>query len=354
MFSTVARQYLEWGLCVIPCGKKKPKVPGHEPKLGAKEPLVNWRQFQDSAPSARVIERWIATGFKNNLAPVVNIGAVTGKVSGLTVVDVDSADHIANAIALFGDTPLKAATPRGGLHLYYKFAGERCATKINGTPIDIRGQGGFIVLPPSVNPDNGKAYSVTSGDYSMLRQLPAANPVHIQRPASGLKKPLPELAWGEVAEEGQRNDALFAHLRLKAFDCATMEELMDIATATNNLMFTAPLPDAEVQATLKSVWGMKCKGNLKRPGQQYAALDAAEIEGLTDKPRALVLLAHLKKNHDGMNPKFKAIDIALADILRWSVDTVEAARHVLLERGYLILVHQGGNGAGDPSLYRFP
>jgi hypothetical protein len=334
MFASVARQYLELGLCVIPCHGKKP--------------ALRWTSFQERPPTIQQIEAWSR---KHSSA---NIGTVTGSISGLTVVDIDSPDYIETAISIFGDTPLKAQTPRGGMHLYFSYSGERSVTGINRTPVDIRGQGGFIVLPPSVNSELGNAYSLVSGDYSMLGTLPAARGILNQKPSSKHLKPAAEIAWGEIVGEGQRNDALFTWLRAEAFKHDDIEELMESANATNNLMLLPPLPTGEVEATVKSVWGYKLAGNLKRPGQQFATLDSSEIDGLMDKPRAFQLLAFLKKTHDGLRPEFKVMDIALAGLLGWSSDTVEDARHILLTRGYLKLVYQGGRRRGDASLYRFP
>ena len=48
-------------------------------------------------------------------------------------------------------------TGGGGLHLYFAYpmdAKIKSRTKINGDPIDVRGDGGYVIAPPS-NHSNG-------------------------------------------------------------------------------------------------------------------------------------------------------------------------------------------------------
>src|SRR4051812_45853603 len=72
-----------------------------------------------------------------------NAAIWAGKRAKLTVVDVDSADpcHFADAITIFGDSPLKVQTPSGGWHLYFQHAGERRRIRPFGKalPLDVLG-----------------------------------------------------------------------------------------------------------------------------------------------------------------------------------------------------------------------
>lgn len=97
-----------------------------------------------------------------NENPNYNVGIVTGKLSNLFVVDIDSDEGFVNIQEYISDsivTPT-ASTPRGGQHLFFKYPKESNLTigagAIPGT--DFRGENGYVVASPSMN-GNGKGYS---------------------------------------------------------------------------------------------------------------------------------------------------------------------------------------------------
>lgn len=277
-----------------------------------------------------------------------NIGAVTGKVSGVTVVDVDREEALGQAVEMFGDTPLKIRTGNG-MHLYYAFNGEKTAAKIGGFDIDIRAQGGFIVLPPSWHEASGRSYTFLEGSFSLLPKLPQARRISVE---SGQAKAA-QLIVGEIAEEGRRNASLFVWVKDRAFTCDTIEELQDNAEVINSLMMSPPLPVKEVVHTVKSVWRYKMRGCLIPSGMQAAVLSAREIDVLKDKPYALTLLAELKKMHEGLRREFNAVEEHYRDKMGWSKITVSKALAVLVERGFVEVVHHGGRYKGDKSVFQF-
>ncbi|AXH92018.1 bifunctional DNA primase/polymerase [Micromonospora aurantiaca] len=107
----------------------------------------------------------------------------TGAASGLVVVDVDpahgGADTLARLIAA-GLTPLTARvlTGSGGLHLYYRHPGGRVPCSQGkpdqglGPGIDVKADGGYVVLPPSVHPRTGRPYRWVPGQ--AVREMPPA------------------------------------------------------------------------------------------------------------------------------------------------------------------------------------
>jgi hypothetical protein len=129
-----ALRYRNLNLSVIPVGRDK-------------KPLVSWLPYQQQRASEEEIKAWWAK------YPHANIGIVTGKISGITVLDCDSTEAIeAFSEHYKGDTP-SVKTPRGQ-HFYFTYAeGIRNTVKIAGMDIDIRGEGGYVVVPPSVNAD---------------------------------------------------------------------------------------------------------------------------------------------------------------------------------------------------------
>jgi hypothetical protein len=102
--------------------------------------------------------------------PDANIGLATGEASGVVVVDLDGPAGIDAFQSLSGDhggeigEPLIAATGGGGQHLFYAHEpGLRNRSKIDGKPIDLRADGGYVAAPPSLH-RSGKRYEWIGGD----------------------------------------------------------------------------------------------------------------------------------------------------------------------------------------------
>ena len=120
-------------------------------KPGAKAPPLTKHGFQDASTDEDTIRAWWAK------TPQANVGIATGEVSGFVVVDVDGEDGKRSWEALLvGRDPLLATltsrTPRGGYHLLYQRPPEGFRNSTNGPApkVDTRGDGGYIVAPPSV------------------------------------------------------------------------------------------------------------------------------------------------------------------------------------------------------------
>jgi hypothetical protein len=104
----------------------------------------------------------------------LNIGLATGEPSGLYVVDVDGnagRQTLGNLEDRHGPLPptLSVITGRDGRgeHFYFRLGAHkvRNSAGLMGPGIDIRGSGGYVLLPPSVHP-SGRVYhrSVDSAD----------------------------------------------------------------------------------------------------------------------------------------------------------------------------------------------
>jgi len=98
-----------------------------------------------------------------------NIAARTGGPSGVFVVDIDNKpdkgiDGLASLIKKYGDmvvidpaNQLVCVTPSGGMHLYFRTDGQKIKTRQGIMPgVDVRGDGGYVVVPPSSLNVNGK------------------------------------------------------------------------------------------------------------------------------------------------------------------------------------------------------
>ena len=134
-----ALAYAKRGVPVFPC----------EP--GGKRPLTR-NGFWDATTEVGRVEVWWARW------PAANVGVPTGKRSGLLVLDADPRDGGLDSLALLerenGPFPAtaRARTGGGGWHAFFAYpAGEtvRNSAGMLGPGLDVRGEGGYVVVPPS-------------------------------------------------------------------------------------------------------------------------------------------------------------------------------------------------------------
>ena len=144
---TAALNYARCGWPVFPIveADKKPATP---------------HGVHDATTDASVIQPW----FNNGTAR--NVGIATGAKSGFFVLDIDPAkggdDALDELESQYGTLPntVESLTGGGGRHLLFQYPGRKVRNGNNklGPGIDIRGDGGFIVAPPSVH-ESGKRYA---------------------------------------------------------------------------------------------------------------------------------------------------------------------------------------------------
>lgn len=125
-----------------------------------KKPLTQ-NGFHDATKNPSEIEsfweRW----------PNANIGIATGNISGFWVLDIDGElgqKNLDNLQDLYGELPetRTVRTGGGGLHYYFQNKSEYTIQNSAGkiaTGIDIRGNGGYVVAPPSVH-ETGNFYII--------------------------------------------------------------------------------------------------------------------------------------------------------------------------------------------------
>lgn len=149
--------------------------------------------------------------------PGANIGVRTGAASGLVVVDIDpdhgGEDSLARLIAEEGALPLgrEVITGSGGRHLYFRHPGglvRNDAGRRLGPGLDIRGDGGYVVAPPSRHLSGGQYKVARRG--SELPELPDWMLDRLQRdvptrpPVSQTWRPSGDTsAWATAALKGE-------------------------------------------------------------------------------------------------------------------------------------------------------
>lgn len=145
-FSVIPIHGIVDGRCT--CGKSNCPSKGKHPALGS------WKRYQDKRATEEEVRQWFTP------RPYLNLGIVTGKVSGIVVLDVDGeAGHQALKKAGYEipDT-VHAHTGGGGDHYYFNYPqdGLRNSASSIAPKVDVRGDGGLVVAPPSVHRSGGR------------------------------------------------------------------------------------------------------------------------------------------------------------------------------------------------------
>ena len=131
--------------------------------LSGKKPLLKgWQNFslEDSRKaSIEALQKGTAD----------NIGIVTGRSSGIVVVDIDIRENgINNWFKLIEGRILEETfvieTGSGGYHIYYQYDPRLSSCrKITGLGIDFKSDGGQVVAPGSIHPDTRNLYTISYG-----------------------------------------------------------------------------------------------------------------------------------------------------------------------------------------------
>jgi len=239
-----ARRYLARGWSVLPLRERD------------KRPLVSWEHLQSEPPTEHELAEWFRRW------PDANVGIVTGEISNLVVLDIDPKHG--------GDTTLErlerrfrplsatveAVTGGGGRHLYFAHPGGLTRNRAGlAQGIDLRGDGGYAVAPPSIHP-SGRPYEWVLGhgpDDITLAPLPRWLLVPIRGPRIGRSLADWRRLVREGVPEGQRNStiaSLTGHLLWHGVDPDVALELL---LAWNRMRCRPPLDDAEVAQVVASI-----------------------------------------------------------------------------------------------------
>lgn len=144
-----ARRYAAAGWRIFPI----------EPR--GKQPLVKWQEHQSRAPTLAEVDAWWTNWPDANIGLACGHGIVALDFDGFTL-DQALAKLASERIPMPEDAPV--VTTGKGVHVYaYVDREVRNRANIYRTPagepaVDLRGDGGYVILPPSIHP-SGRAYA---------------------------------------------------------------------------------------------------------------------------------------------------------------------------------------------------
>lgn len=252
--AVAARSLAAAGVPVFPC------------LVEGKRPLTR-RGFLDASSDPEQVAAWWSR------TPNANIGIPTGAASGVVVVDVDVhgprdgrvAYQRATDAGLVDGAGLLVRTPTGGAHVYFPATPgrEQRSWQAADVGVDFRGDGGYIIAPPSRRIIDGNvrryevadiaAHSVGTVDAARLRDFLDPRPVVPPR-AEGTAMVVDGkrlAAWVAGRGEGERNRGLFwAACRLAENGVSPSDALDALGAAAQS----AGLGDREITTTVRSAY----------------------------------------------------------------------------------------------------
>jgi hypothetical protein len=225
-----------------------------------KRPLIAWREYQTRRAAPEELLSWFRSW------PAANLAIVTGAISGLVVLDLDPAhggmeswrvmvQHYGPVVA----TP-SAISGGGGRHLYFAHPGTQLRNRAGLRPgMDMRGDGGYIVAPPS------RHASGTCYQWEQRPETCALGPVpEWLLPARLTRAGRTPVEWRRLVREGvdqgRRNQALASlagHLLRRGVD---PEAALELLLGWNATRCRPPMPSGEVVRTVVSIQRAHARG----------------------------------------------------------------------------------------------
>lgn len=260
-----------------------------------KHPPYAWSEYRLQGLTHDTLD-----GLFDRHTSAVGLGMVT---DGILVVDVDVArDCTPNPITadLMKLTSLTAApavtTPRGGMHYYFRVPP---GAKINNSAskvaphVDIRAEGGFIMLPPSVRPNGRWAWR---------------NAAPLDAPPTGLPEPPGWLLYlirasdrpthtHECSEDqpipaGTRNNTLFKYACSLHAQGVDENDISRRLAKTNRVSCQPPLEEKEIVGIVRSV-GRYPTPELTIADDKPTQIKLLTMQELVNRPAARWLIPNL-------------------------------------------------------------
>ncbi len=252
---------------------------------GQKAPAQSWADYQTKKPSADEIDCWASAD--------LNVGVVTGRLSNIGVLDVDS-DEAQKLVDGLGLPETPTVLTAKGRHYYFRCPEfeVRNSTKIAGVKLDFRGEGGYVIGAGSLHPDGSFYRWEVSPDDVEFAELPenlitllkSDKPkasAHLTTKAvapfveAGLASTFLNMqlqnALATVGQcvEGGRNDTLFKEAaRIANHVAAIGIDWLQIAPLFEAAGLSAGLGPDECKTTVASAWA---KGSLTPTPWLYVA-----------------------------------------------------------------------------------
>jgi hypothetical protein len=245
MLQAAGRYALE-GLSVFPCEKKIP--------------LTGPGGFKNASCHALQIAKWWTEH------PDAQIGLPTGEVNHLFVIDVDGPEGERAVEKLNLPDTFTVATRPGRFQYWFRHpdsARSKCTASVLAPQLDTRGDGGYVIAPPSIHHETGKPYRV-------LKNLPwAPAPVELLEPKKSSASQHPATD-GDAIPKGRRHQTMLSIAGALRARRLSPEMVLAQLRTVNERQCDPPLEDSELQKLAQYVGGKPSGFPGQRPQETSA------------------------------------------------------------------------------------
>ena len=276
--------YQEKGIAVVP--------------VVGKRPVAEWKKYQ----LRKQTEEEVREIFKNH-PNATGIAGVTGKLSGLVVLDIDAKHGRSSEEFKLLPPTACVCSGGGGEHFYFKHPGTDIKNReaVSGVGVDFRADGGVIILPPSMHPSGARYEWLVSID-KVLADIPDWLSKLVTSKSSQKIKKWERGQFG--VPEGDRNSTAIsmAGKILRETSSDLWESISWKQLQTWNSINKVPLDDSE----LRSVFENAKKMQLQQSSQHVSGKKQNQAELVTE-----FFLTELCSElfHDERNEPFTKIDV---------------------------------------------
>lgn len=208
--------------------------------------MTNWLQYTKSKPPKEKVKEWFLA------LSGAGVGVVTGRVSNMVVLDVESycPTPIEKLLEMY-PTQMYSRTGSGGYHLFYQYpmSMPKVSNRVRLMEgVDLRADGGFIVLPPTLHPSGNRYQWVKRGPLGTFPK--SLLNLDSQPKTTHSEGWITELLRG--VSEGGRNDAC-ARLAGYFFKKGLTYDIVETLLMEWNERNDPPMTAREMRTTIKSI-----------------------------------------------------------------------------------------------------
>ncbi|MCZ4264092.1 bifunctional DNA primase/polymerase [Erythrobacter sp. G21629-S1] len=237
---------------------------------GEKHPAMQWTNFQTARAPESLVKDWHGAN--------ANVAIITGALSNLFVIDVDS-DEAQALLDEIGMPKTPTVRTSRGRHYYFRNPPYEVRNKVHirGIALDVRGEGGLVIGPGSMHASGAiyewevpptecdfaelptgflKLLEEESRSSSLAKQTDCASYIEAEKFSFWFNRQVTEgVAALREAKEGKRNDTLFrVAVELANHTAALALDWEGVAAILSPEALAIGLSGSEIDSTLQSAW----------------------------------------------------------------------------------------------------
>lgn len=255
---SLIEQYIQYGYSLIPIDEEK-------------KPHIYWKKYQYRKAPRSDILNWL-----NEFRPY-NIGIVTGNISRLAVVDVDDISLLPGLEKRMPElTQTTRVRTNRGYHYYFSLKNTtvKSTSALFGERLELKGNGNYIVAPPSVINNHRYTYEVPLDNILPIPETLIQNNKNSEIiPDKNIIFKIPKYHGHNMdcirqilkrdLKEGERDNGLFVLYNLLLQNKNSIEYSRKIVERKNSSLAN-PLPGKDLKKIYRRTYHYGCSGIRKK------------------------------------------------------------------------------------------